>query len=142
MLVEHFRPGAGADPYDPSHFSAKDYRIMKSFLSFVAVCALACTLTGCNSTKTDGAASPGAVGEKKSECCAEKADASMGAVGEKKSGCCAEKAKTDASMGAVSEKKEGGCCASKAKTDASMGAVSEKSGTCTKTCPVTGKPVG
>ena len=134
-----FRPAVGT-VIDPSHFR-EDHLIMKSLLSFIAVCALACTLTGCSkSTKTD-TASPGAVGEKKSECCAEKGDASMGAVGEKKDGCCAEKAKTDASMGAVSDKKEGGCCASKAKTDASMGAVSDKP-SCTKTCPVTGKPVG
>jgi hypothetical protein len=112
---------------------------MKSFLSFVAVCALACTLTGCNNNKTD-TASPGAVGEKKSECCAEKA--SMGAVGEKKSGCCSEASKTNgASMGAVSEKKEGGCCSSKSKeAGASMGAVSEKK-SCTGVCPVTGKPI-
>lgn len=112
---------------------------MKSFLSFVAVCALACTLSGCKSNKTEGAASPGAVGEKKSECCeAGKTDANMGAVGEKKDGCCAG-AKADASMGAVSEKKEGGCC-SKAKSDASLGAVSEKK-SCTGVCPVTGKPL-
>ena len=89
------------------------------------------------------AASPGAVGEKKDGCCAEgaKTDAAMGAVGEKKAGCCSEAAKTGASMGAVSEKKEG--CSSSCtgeKTDASMGAVSEK-GTCTKTCPVTGKTI-
>ena len=86
---------------------------MKSFLSFVAVCALACTLTGCNNSKTT---SPGAVGEKSSGCCSEsKEGSSMGAVGEKKSGCCSEH-KSDASMGAVGEKKS-----------------------CTGVCPVTGK---
>jgi len=122
---------------------------MKSILNMVAVCALV-ALAGCSSTKTNSA-SPGAMGEK-SECstsCAEKCtgaktDASMGAVGEKKSGCCADKAKTtDASMGAVGEGKTG--CSTKSSctksTDASMGAVSEKSG-CTKTCPATGKVSG
>lgn len=142
---------------------------MKSFLSVAALCCVA-ALSGCNNNKTTDAspgalpeckcpegckesgkcdmacckpaASPGAVGEKKSGCCSEaaKTDASMGAVGEKKSGCCSEAAKTDASMGAVSEKKDG-CCSGAAKTTegASLGAVSEKSGSCTKTCPVTGK---
>jgi hypothetical protein len=99
--------------------------------------------SGCCSEAAKTDASMGAVGEKKSGCCSEaaKTDASMGAVGEKKSGCCAEGAKTDASLGAVGEKKEG--CSSPCtgeKTDASMGAVSEK-GTCTKTCPATGKTV-
>ena len=98
---------------------------MKSILNLVAVCALV-ALAGCSSTNSNSA-SPGAVGEKSEcskecakECTGEKTDASMGAVGEKKAGCCSQQ---------------------KAASDASMGAVSEKSG-CTKTCPMTGKTSG
>ena len=121
---------------------------MKSVLSFVAVCAIACTLAACKSdSKTS--ASPGAMpdckcpegckdsGKCDMACCKTNSKSSMGAVSDKKDGCCAEAAKSDASMGAVGEKKDG-CCSSKAKTDASLGAVSEKS-SCTAVCPATGK---
>ena len=97
---------------------------MKSILNLVAVCALV-ALAGCSSTNSN-TASPGAMGEKTDcsascteKCTGEKTDASMGAVGEKKSGCCSQQKATDASMGAVSEKTE-----------------------CTKTCPMTGKTSG
>jgi hypothetical protein len=106
---------------------------MKNLFALIAACALAFTLAACNNNKTNDTTSPGAMPECKcSAGCMKDGKCSEGC----KAACCQGKA----SMGAVSEKKSDGCCAEKAKSNASMGAVGEKSGTCTKTCPVTGKP--
>lgn len=125
---------------------------MKSVLSFVVVCAIACTLAACKSDSktTKSSASPGAMAEckcpegcmKSGKCdqgcgaaCCKAPAASPGAVGEKKEGCCSDAAKSGASMGAVGEKKSG-CCSEAGKSDASMGAVGEKKSGC---CSETGK---
>lgn len=79
--------------------------MMKAILNVVALCAVI-ALTACNSSNK---VSPGAVGDEgcSSKCkstCTDKAGTSMGAVGDKKSGCCKEKAAAT-NMGAVSDGK-------------------------------------
>ena len=122
---------------------------MKKIATLAALTAFA-FLGACTSSQNTTA--PGAVGEKKSGCCASKAEGSAaksapGAVGETKSGCCASKAEGSAAKsapGAVGETKSG-CCASKAESSAAKsapGAVSGKSDCSTKSgcaskCPAT-----
>jgi hypothetical protein len=118
---------------------------MKSLLTLVAICALACALTGCNNNKTTDKASPGAMRECPA-CAGGKCDCVCCKAGGTKmntaSGCCCVGdvacCKDKANMGAVSDKKSG-CCSEVSKTNgASMGAVSEKK-SCASMCPVTGK---
>ncbi len=115
---------------------------MKRF-AIIAAAGLMLGLAACNKdTKTTDTkatpaaakASPGAVNEKKSDCCSEKA----------KTDCCKDKANTSA--GAVSEKKSS-CSDKKSEcTDkaASPGAVSGNSGCPMSggTCPFAGKTNG
>ena len=84
---------------------------MKKIATLAALTAFA-FLGACTSSQNTTA--PGAVGEKKSGCCASKAEGSAaksapGAVGETKSGCCASKAESSAAKsapGAVSGKSD------------------------------------
>ena len=98
---------------------------MKTLITACLLSASAALFVGCKSDDNN-MVSPGAVQECGVNCeakCCDKDKAAMGAMGETKDGCC--KAKSDASMGAVSEQKQ--CPVS---GGASMGAVSEKSGCC------------
>jgi hypothetical protein len=110
-------------------------------IAILAAASLVLCLAACNKdTKTDAKASPGAVTEKKSDCCKDKSACATSkdcCKGKDAKDCCKTQANTSA--GAVSEKKDCSSSCSEKKSscseskNTSAGAVSGKSG-----CPGAG----